>query len=1045
MPENDSKPLSRPDPVAYDIPETHLSAFFDEALRDSLHRFHGKLTAPFQEVLRSARQQQLRVRGDEAERKRLIRVVLEGLFESLSEVASSELIAKAAALWQEEVEPAVEALPEQLVCVQGDERFQATTGDSAYIRSAKAIKRVAYATAKQFWTFRNQKTEPVPDYHFHQSVPLRRIGRYVLLAQETVFRDTVAFACCELTRIFATLLLDEQHVDESESSQSKGNTPASAVREAETASAQNEGDKAAPPKTDSTSSSSKKDFAFFLKMPAAAQAERITAALNRLEALCGLTTENHPVLRALPDKAIGLARKAGTIELPESRFGSHRVQQQRAAAAKAAAANSAKWQLCFATVIADYGVQLSLSGLEKEMNQLGEKLRELTHAFFRDNCYVPAEKSISLLRAQRELLDEELSRPKLKSRIEQVQLEAKEAFESGIPQEAAQHEVLEKLTGQIRQLITEASLYVQRFGEELVLAESRSLRFPEPLIKTDRLKWRALSTRFLQSKAFRPLDPAAQQLGPFLDKQRLAMEEAAGIAETNLQAAVYAITEKGEADPAEIAQTGLQRAINALESSIVAIREKQDSYEQLVKKGSSSVLRRLEQLMRDRDYSALELQDKAILVQEGALNWQERAQRFAARAGDTFAIAFRYARMKFAGYYAPVARFLGFEPVHAESARERLNLTEYLIRNKSNDEKLPFIYQRLFRRSLLIEQRFYLDAPGNIGHLVTGYEQWRKGIPWSMAVVGQKGSGKSTLIHFFKQSERLKTQVVHIDLSETIYEPGPMLRLISRAAGFSETDSLGELVAKFERSSIRRVIVFEGVQNLYLRNINGYGAISQFWELLSLTSSQVFWVAACSRDAWFFFSRMFSAEQFFSQVLHVDRLSGRDIQQGIMLRHRATGFDAAFLPSPEITKSRAYRKLLGDKKALQQYLQDQYFESLAEMADGNFSVAMIFWVNSISKADASTITLSPIEVADIDALESPSREVQFTLAALIRHDVLTPEQLALALHQPLSGARLMLGRLAAKGLVVKVSQGYTINHLVYRQVTRLLAGKNILH
>lgn len=1038
MQENEQEPLSLTEVVAYEIPVVQLRAFFDKPVRDALHRFHGKLTAPFSERLRSARQQLLRVRGEEDDRKRQVRVVLEALFQTLSDASSGNLIAQAARLWENEVSPALEVLPEQLVCVQGDERFQATAVDSAYIRSAKAVKRVAFAAGKQVWTFRNRKTVPVPDYHFHQSVPLRRVAETVLLGEETVFRDTVAYACCDLTRIFAALLLDELETGGAESSESKSSAP-------EPAAVQSKGDHVAAPKTESAAASSKKEFGVFLKLPAAAQAERITDALNRMDALCSLSPENHPVLRDLLDKAISLARRAGTIELPESRLGPHRVQQQRTAAAKFAAANSTKWQLCFATVIADYGVQLNLSGLEKELEQLGGKLLELTHAFFRDNCYVPAEKTISLLRAQRELLDEELSRPKLKSRIEQVQLQAKEAFESGIPQEAAQHEVLEKLTGQIRQLITEASLYVQRFGEEVVLAESRSLRFPEPLIKTDRLKWRALSTRFLQSKAFRPLDPAAQQLGRFLDQQRLAMEEAAGIAETNLQAAVYAITEKGEADPAEIAQTGLQRAVNALESSIVAIREKQDSYEQLVKKGSSSALRRLEQLMRDREYSALELQDKAILVQEGALNWQERAQRFAARAGDSFAIAFRYARMKFVGFYVPVARFLGFEPVHAESARERLNLTEYLIRNKSNDEKLPFIYQRLFRRSLLIEQRFYLDAPGNIGHLVTGYEQWRKGIPWSMAVVGQKGSGKSTLIHFFKQSERLKTQVVHIDLSETIYEPGPMLRLISRAAGFSETDSLGELVAIFERSSIRRVIVFEGVQNLYLRNINGYGAISQFWELLSLTSSQVFWVAACSRDAWFFFSRMFSAEQFFSQVLHVDRLSGRDIQQGIMLRHRATGFEAAFLPSPEITKSRAYRKLLGDKKALQQYLQDQYFESLSEMADGNFSVAMIFWVNSISKTDASTITLSPIEVADIDALESPSREVQFTLAALIRHDVLTPEQLALALHQPLSGARLMLGRLAAKGLVVKVSQGYTINHLVYRQVTRLLAGKNILH
>lgn len=1008
--------------VAYDKPAAALAGFYEQELTQALQRFHEALTAPVAEKLRAARVQLLRIRGEEPERRRLVLEQLEALRRALAFPEMAKLLAGAAGAWEKEALTALETLPEKLLCVQGDERFRSAPGNSLYIKTGKAFKRIGFGVGKKIHSFNNRNSEKSSPYHFTQELPLRALSTALILGDETVFRDTVSFACSKISVIIAAMLVDE-------------GVPNSVLKPEEVpASGEAPGSKTEP--------------ASFVLLPAAAQAERITTALSGLEALSRITVGEHPVLGPLLEKNIRFTELTGTFELPAKRFGAHRVQQLQKAALKPAASVTQKWQRCLNSVITDFRVELELVALESKLKDLEVQLLDLTHDFFRDACYVPVESAISLLTEQREILKEGAASAKVKAKIEAVQ----KALQQGLPAAGSEGQeddedagAARAFTEQIRQLLSDASLFMQNFEEELTLAEARILRFPDPEIRTDSFKWRKLITRFLQSKAFRPLDPAAHGFDVFIEKQRAELPEAAGIADTNLQAAVFAITEDGEADPLEIAETGLQRAINALEANVAEIRVKQDAWVNLVRTGPAAAMKRLREVMRERTYDAFELQDKALLVQEGALNWKERGQRFAALAGDKFSLGFRYGRMRFVAAYAPVARFLGLEPPKTESTRERLNLTEYLIQNKANDEKLPFIYQRLFRRSLQIEKRFYLDGPGNLGHLVTGYQQWHKGIPWSMAIVGQKGSGKSTLIHFFKSQEALKTGLVHIDLTETIFEPAPMLRVISKAAGFSETDTLQALVEKFERSRKKRIIIFEGLQNLYLRNINGYEAIRQFWELISQTSKQVFWVVCCSRDAWYFFTRMFSADQFFSQVLRVDSLTPSQIEQGIMMRHRASGFEIEFTPSSEITKSRAFRKLLGDKKALQQYLQREYFEQLAEMADGNFSIAMIFWVNSISKTDANTITISPIEIADIDVLESPSREVQFTLASLVRHDLLTAEQLALALHQPLSEARLMLGRLAAKGLIVKVNEGYTINHLVYRQITRLLSGKNILH
>jgi len=86
-----------------------------------------------------------------------------------------------------------------------------------------------------------------------------------------------------------------------------------------------------------------------------------------------------------------------------------------------------------------------------------------------------------------------------------------------------------------------------------------------------------------------------------------------------------------------------------------------------------------------------------------------------------------------------------------------------------------------------------------------------------------------------------------------------------------------------------------------------------------------------------------------------------------------------------------------------------------------------------------------LEVADVDRLEIPARNVLFTLSAFVIHDRLTSEEMAMALHQDVMESRLMLTRLKSKGIIFKNANGYQMNQLVYRQLIRLLKRRNIIH
>ena len=106
---------------------------------------------------------------------------------------------------------------------------------------------------------------------------------------------------------------------------------------------------------------------------------------------------------------------------------------------------------------------------------------------------------------------------------------------------------------------------------------------------------------------------------------------------------------------------------------------------------------------------------------------------------------------------------------------------------------------------------------------------------------------------------------------------------------------------------------------------------------------------------------------------------------------------------------------------------------------------MIFWLQSIKEIDSQRFVFQPIEVTEIDKLELPSKEVLFTLAALVLHDKMNSDQVAQALHQNSSDSSLMLARLKTKGIIYSGNVGFSLNHLVYRQVVRMLKQRNIIH
>lgn len=1000
--------------------EDKTDIFFEKEIKAALLDLRKEFSQPLLDLLIELKSDLQRIKKDDEERYYKTTKTLEEKLPDFQEWNSGSNKIDLAEYWHQKIIEKSKIIPAVAECVQEKERFYSSVSDTIYSRMLKTFKRVFFNLLKGGYQFKKIILRLFgsgisEDYHWTQKIPLRNLIQHTFAGDHIWVADFIGTENSRMSQILEFL------IEKDESSEPSV-------------------------KKDSQNKSQKHDQ----KVPPTFRLSVILQLEQHLESAIQNLREYQADTYFKSDETLLLkiasnVKKAGTIELPSSKFSNNKTESNIELSLHEASITEEKWQKYRGSQITDLKIQSELARFGSKSARTQSLLLEKTHSFFRDLFYLPIEQAISTSKEIISNLQKQDESRKSDVNIEEVRDRLNTELVENSLNAMRNLDHKRQVITEIKQDVSDLQLELNSFSEKVIVAEKRVPTLPVPELTLDDFLWQSIAARFLKDEAISKLDPDKQDFASFIEDQLDDLEEAAGIIDVNLLASIDSEDKEEDENPLEIAISGLQRAVNTLEKSIKSVREKQNGYEELIKYSLPESLQKLADVMLRREYDKFEQEDKARKVKSRALNWKELLTRYYAIVSEKAAVAKRFVTFKFNKLKVPISKYLGLQTETKVSVSEKQNLTEYLTGIDSIIRELPYIYQRLFSRTFLIEKRFFIPPAGSLQVMRSAFEQWDKGILSNVAVIGEKGSGKSTLLKFFKEDLEKEISVIDINFQQTVYEPEIFVDKMSEALGLKGISDLSELIDKIKGFQNRRIIIVEGLQNLYLRSINGFGAISDFWILMSQTSEKLFWMVSCSRYAWEFFTQISDADQYFSQVVKSDKLEEDQIKSGILARHKATGYELEFAASESLKRNRAYKKLIGDEDSMQEYLRNNYFEKLAKISEGNFSIAMILWIKSIKEHDDKKFVISPIEVADIDLLEVPSREVLFTLASLVRHDTLNADDLALSLHQKIEDAKLMLARLKAKGLVIETENGFMINHLTYRQVNRLLKNRNILH
>lgn len=378
-------------------------------------------------------------------------------------------------------------------------------------------------------------------------------------------------------------------------------------------------------------------------------------------------------------------------------------------------------------------------------------------------------------------------------------------------------------------------------------------------------------------------------------------------------------------------------------------------------------------------------------------------------------------------------------------AQSQINtdISNFLTETKNSLERMPYLYQRLFKLEPIDEGYLFFERSAELSILAAAYDNWQKDRFSAVSIIGEKGSGITSLLHYSIKKASYETVTVDLSLVNQIYQVGAFIELLGGFLHFSEPSTKDTLIQRLLDREQRMIIVLEGLQHMYLKKVDGFDCLKMLFEVMSKTNQKVFWITSCTLHAWNYLQKVLTIGEYFGYVVPLGEFSNDEMVEIVLKRHNVSGYDLKFLPGSADLSNRKLNRL--PEAQQQKQLQRQYFTQLNQLAKGNLSVAFIFWMRSLQKIEGNVMHVSSMADFKADFIKALAREKLFCLHALLLHDGLNVADFCKTMRYLPEAGQMKLFQMEDDGLLLNFKQRYVVNLLLYRPMINALKAHNLLH
>lgn len=285
--------------------------------------------------------------------------------------------------------------------------------------------------------------------------------------------------------------------------------------------------------------------------------------------------------------------------------------------------------------------------------------------------------------------------------------------------------------------------------------------------------------------------------------------------------------------------------------------------------------------------------------------------------------------------YQKIRELIGLAPTTKVIASE---VSDYLADTQIAIHRLPFVYQRLFEVKPLSDARFFFGRESELLKLHKALTNWQKEKFAPTIIVGEKGSGATSLINYFVENNADQYEIIKSSLLEPIGDLDSFFNYLSEILKTEKFKSILEIVDHLNKLPDKKIIIIENLQRLFLRKVDGFIVIKTFFEIISKTNKNIFWISTSTLYGWTYLEKTIHSSDYFGYSINLTKLNEEQITSLVSKRHRVSGYNIEYVSDESALQSKTFKKLADEEK--QPYLKKKYFEKLNRFAQSNISLAL---------------------------------------------------------------------------------------------------------
>ena len=200
-------------------------------------------------------------------------------------------------------------------------------------------------------------------------------------------------------------------------------------------------------------------------------------------------------------------------------------------------------------------------------------------------------------------------------------------------------------------------------------------------------------------------------------------------------------------------------------------------------------------------------------------------------------------------------------------------ISNKLLLNK-NDERLS-----LFLKKGYLGKSFSVQRPDLIKPIINDYQLWKDGYAAAVLIYGDSGTGKSALMGLLSQST-MTDEMVSVNAGEPYF---------TKNKSFDRSYDLKEVVTNIAHQYIGQKIILtiDDLGQWHNRRYNLFDNISTLFELIQKYKGDIFFIVSCNSYLKSRIGIFRDLSLLFSSKISVGKLANDDIEEALMMRHRA--------------------------------------------------------------------------------------------------------------------------------------------------------------